>query len=157
MIWPWPQGDYLGWSKLDSLLYTFGIESAFVLMAIVLRTATGFMEDEKAIRGYTMLSNAMAFVGFFFLCWVFLDTDRMNYIEEIVACFVAGALAVGVMVFFYRNYQPSVRKLRKNVRNLSDLILVKTLEHNLVNNLDEYGRKIVKPAIDELEESAEED
>ena len=57
-----------------------------------------------------------------------------------------------VLAYVLQNYTTTIRKLKGKIRFIMNLMVVKTIDKELVKNIEDYTVEIVNPAIDKLDE-----
>ena len=127
------QGDFFDWAWLSSFLYTAGVEVSFLMFAFELGYASTFM-PERPQRAFRFLSYCIAFVGFFFVSWIFLDENKHNFTDEIIISFVSAILSIGVVVVLTRFVKSEISIQRNVIQLLNQAII--TIIPSRVKNLD---------------------
>lgn len=141
------EGDFMGFRWMSSFLYSFGVEVAFITVGMVINYSTNFMEDSAA-RIFRHFGWTVQAVGFYFIFWIFIDESTFTDNVEIAfsVCFAITAIYIqSIIRKFVVGY---VRKLKRIIRKLNDVIVLKIPSH--VNDIEVYYDEVMWPTLKEI-------
>ncbi|WP_422858802.1 hypothetical protein ACOKFD_15800 [Flagellimonas sp. S174] len=143
------EGNFVGFPFLSSFLYAMGVELSYLSFSIILAYATNYMY-EPAKRYFLLLSYAIAFVGFFFVSWVFLAPTKANKIQELLFSIVTSGVAIFVVYKLSNFIKTSRNKNIAKIRMLANVLILKA--PNYVKDTDKWSNDVVEPTLDKLNE-----
>lgn len=80
--------------------------------------------EGKPKKAFKVLSYSIAFVGFFFVSWIFLDEDKHNFNDEITISLISALLSVWVWYIIGKLVRSTISRYKMTLRYYNNLIFM---------------------------------
>lgn len=139
------KGSFLKFKWLSSALYSFGMEVSFIAVGFLLYHASRQM-DNSIGKYYAYVSHIIAWIGFFFLGWIFVDDDLFTITVERTLAALIATISMVIVVIIQRGWAGYVESLREIIRILTHSLISEVPPH--VKDVDVYYEEVVWPTLD---------
>ena len=136
--------DFFGYSKMSHFLWAFGNQVFDVAVGLLFWVSSNFHPrksfSKKLFRGVSVLFSA---IGFYFMFWIFLDSDYFNETVELVGAIVFAIFATGVFTLLLVFLTREITNLQELKSSFFDFIIefrlhYKKLLINALHRNEEY-------------------
>jgi hypothetical protein len=140
----------LGYKYLSSFFVDIGWPTATLCSGLLFKYCLRYTTNEgKDV--FKFISHILLILGTYFLCYALIPVPSSKDLPLWMYMTILGIVATLLGFMLYR-LPDSNAKLKGMIRFLMDLIIVKSVEKNLVKNTAQWDKEIVDVALKKLDE-----